>query len=200
MRWKPEHVLAVMGIVATFGAAVGGAWVGGRISNNGARQLQADQARRDEQRQRQAAEAVGRVVLANLQRLQWNLWAAADDACWWPLDYRLKIAPNDENLLAAELPRPVWTNLAATLREMSYLRAAQRDGFQWRHGRPSDDMDTVIGLTDAIRQTSGGLADFAGVHLPQDPLRNGPQRVRDYRKAGRATYGRDRCNDTGPRR
>jgi hypothetical protein len=200
VRFKVEYILALLGVLATLGAAVGGAWIGGSLANNGARDLLREQAKRDKDRQTDAARAVARVVLVDVANLGFSVSAAASGACWWPwLDYTFKISPDDQKLLAAELSPLQWYFVTQTLIEAKRISIVRRNGFQFPKGKPSDDMLVAKIVIDRVRRTTTDLKAFADVPKVTGQSEE-PQHLKRYRKTLTGTgYRSPACRDRASR-
>src|SRR5688572_23273790 len=127
MQWKAEHWLGLIGVVATFGAAIGGALIGGTIANNGARQVQDTQIRHEQDRDLRAARAVARLLVLELRGVRERVGAAGGAACWSADDYRIDLAPDDRRLLAAQLPAAGWADVMRAYRLADRVAVQRRD-------------------------------------------------------------------------
>jgi hypothetical protein len=170
-------------------AAVAGAWVGGSIATNGARDLQEDLTRRDDARKLAAARTAARLLVAEMRAMARNVYAAGQAACWWPLDYRLDLSLDDRKLLAAKLPRREWGMVVSAYRREDVIALERRDGFA--PGSPSRDMGAAIGVLESFNGIVPPLAKFARAS-PGLPFHEDLKWVRDY-EAGRPPQPAPEC-------
>jgi len=164
---RAERWIGVLGIVSTFAAAVGGAWVGGSIANNGARDLLAQQAELESDKDLASARTAARLLVAELAQLDHTLTFASADACWWKQSYHIELSDADRKQLAAKLPPALWTALADMFNLESQLAVERVGGFEWTPGRRSADMELVLRTFKALSALTPRLSHFAGIDPPK---------------------------------
>jgi hypothetical protein len=185
VRLKPEHWLGLIAVLGTFAAAIAGAWVGGSIANNGARDLQEDQARREDARELAAARTAARLFLAELIEVNDNVFSSARRGCWLPLDYTLDLSRDDRRLLAAKLPRWEWSAVVLAFRWEDRLSMERRDR-SFTLGYESD-MELAVGAMQRFHRIAPLLASFARVKPNLAGSPNDPAWVRRFENP-RGTY------------
>jgi hypothetical protein len=183
-RLKPEHWLGLIGVLSTFAAAIAGAWVGGSIATNGARELQEDAAERASARELVAARTAVRLLLAEMADLRSNVVASGGFGCWLPVDYRLDVSTPDRRLLAARLPRNEWGYVLSAFRWEDFVALERHDGFEWIPGESSRDLGVVVGLTRIYDHIVPALSKFGGVPIRGGLRTQGNRYVRTFRSTG----------------
>lgn len=163
---RAERWIGVLGIVATFAAAVGGAWVGGSIANNGARDLLTRQAQLESDKDLASARTAARLLVAELSQLDHTLTFASADACWWKQSYRIELPAADRRQLAAKLPPGLWTALADMFNLESQLAVERVGGFEWTPGRRSADMELALRTFEGLSTLTPSLSRFARIDPP----------------------------------
>ena len=188
-RLKPEHWLGLIAVLSTFAAAIAGAWVGGSIATNGARDLQEDAAERAAALELAAARTATRLLLAEMADMRANVVASGGSGCWLPVDYALDVSEQDRRLLAANLPRNEWGYVLSAFRWEDFVALERRDGFEWRPGQPSIDMSVVVGLTRIYDHIVPSLSEFARVPVRGGLRVQGNRYVREFRSKGTIPRG-----------
>ena len=184
MEWKPEHWLGVVGIAATFGAAIGGALIGGKIANSGARDVQDAQIRHEEDRDLRAARAEARLLVLELRGVRERVGAAGGATCWSADDYRIDLAPEGRRLLAAQLPAAGWADVMRAYRLADRVAVHRRDGFTWQANERSPDMELTLEVLTNYDAYIAGLSTFA--RIPDVKRSAESPTVARYRTAARA--------------
>lgn len=162
--------LALAGVAAILVAAGVGVWIGRTTADT-------DTEPADPRAQGQA-----RVLAAELDRLRLSTLAALDDACWWPGDYRLKLSADDRRALAGQLSGRDWTLVSRALMVAEQIPTRRRDGFEWRAGYESSDMDLGTAYLEVAEPAIRALGSFAD--LPAQRPIGSSSRPREYARNG----------------
>lgn len=165
---KRRGTLALACVVAIVAAGAIGFWIGRTTGDTEAPDPR--------------TQARARLLVAELDRLRSFTLAAIDDACWWPRDYRLKLPVAERQALAAELPARDWTLVANTLTIAEEIPMRRRDGFEWRPGIESNDMDLSLAFLRTAAPAVKALAKVA--NLPAQPTPELSSRPREYNRTG----------------
>ena len=184
MEWKAEHWLGLIGVVATFGAAIGGALIGGTVANNGAQQVEESQVRHAQERDLRAARAVARLLVLELRGVRERVGAAGGATCWSADDYHVDLAADDRRLLAAQLPAEGWADVMRAYRLADRVAVHRRDGFTWRPNERSPDMELTLEVLSNYDSYIAGLSAFA--RIPDVRRSEESPTVKRYRTAARA--------------
>jgi hypothetical protein len=178
---KPEHWIGALGVAATLTAAVAGTWIGGSIASRSARDLQREQADREEQRAmdrtRAAARGAARVYV---QQFQEGFVIVNDSLAYKkvlvPRRYPVvEIALEDRKLIASSVQTDQWA--AVSDAEAWLLGAFRPDRAAIREARKGVAKPALSsnrctrykrgrGLITSAIQSLSGLIGSAAVNEP----------------------------------